>query len=351
MNLKLLVDNGKNDKSIPLPGNTFVIGRADDCQLRSRSQAVSRHHCVIQNENGAVIIKDLGSNNGVFVNNIRLSKDGSQTLRHGDRVVVGPHRFIVQTAANDTSAVGGNSLELSSVQSQNIAYTDTDTSATALVGTKLPAGVASDEDGVNVEVNINGVVQRITKKKLFALARQGKIHPDDLVIIGGTKFFADSFEGIVFGQPGQPLPEEKSQISNPNVAADGTAPEPFPFDDIGADVPVVFAHRNERPLRELWNALDISFGRVYDRKGNAATITLLKGIYFLVALGLAFVVLLFLVNAGIKINDEVQKSGNVAAKVQEFTIFFTIVAVGSFMLLAVLRFLFEMLIQGFGDNE
>ena len=95
MEVKLIVAGGKQaGKEIPVPGPKFLIGRAEDCQLRPQSDLVSRHHCAIVLAEGEVSIKDLGSRNGTFVNDQRV--EAERVLKTGDKLKVGPLEFEVQ---------------------------------------------------------------------------------------------------------------------------------------------------------------------------------------------------------------------------------------------------------------
>lgn len=79
--------------------NEFTIGRVSDGQPimpdidLSTSQAfaagVSRLHAVIKREGVRIIIMDLGSANGTYVNGKRISPNVEQTMRHGDIVALG----------------------------------------------------------------------------------------------------------------------------------------------------------------------------------------------------------------------------------------------------------------------
>jgi len=94
MEIKLVVANGKNiGQEIPVTGPKFLIGRADDCQLRPRSDVISRYHCVILVEEAFLAVRDFGSKNGTFVNDEQVM--GEQELRHGDRLRVGQLEFDV----------------------------------------------------------------------------------------------------------------------------------------------------------------------------------------------------------------------------------------------------------------
>lgn len=95
---RLIVEGGKYDGRklrLPLHG-TIVVGRDQDCQLRLASTAVSRHHCQFMLDGPALRIRDLGSNNGTWVNGERISE--TVELKPGDRIQVGPMRLRVELA-------------------------------------------------------------------------------------------------------------------------------------------------------------------------------------------------------------------------------------------------------------
>lgn len=92
--LRLKVVEGKHaGKEIAVQGKKFLIGRAEDCQLRPGSDLISRHHCVIMVEEGYIALRDFGSKNGTYINGDRVC--GEQELKVGDRVKVGPLVFEV----------------------------------------------------------------------------------------------------------------------------------------------------------------------------------------------------------------------------------------------------------------
>lgn len=92
MKLKLRVIQGASpNQEIDIPVAKFLIGRGEECHLRPKSPAISRHHCVIFTANGQASIKDLGSKNGTFVNEERI--EGLQTVQTGDVIAFGPLAF------------------------------------------------------------------------------------------------------------------------------------------------------------------------------------------------------------------------------------------------------------------
>ena len=70
-----------------------MIGRADDCALKPRSEMISRYHCAIVTEEGYAGVRDLGSKNGVYVNGERVY--GERELTNGDALQIGPLQFEV----------------------------------------------------------------------------------------------------------------------------------------------------------------------------------------------------------------------------------------------------------------
>lgn len=80
---------------IPLEKAILLIGRQADCDVAlTSSRKVSRHHCAIAVVNNSVMIRDLGSTNGVSVNGQRVSRVTCISL--GDEVAIGDVRFRLQ---------------------------------------------------------------------------------------------------------------------------------------------------------------------------------------------------------------------------------------------------------------
>ena len=92
MGVQLVVAAGSRaGQVIPVVGERFVIGRADDCNLKPRSELISRYHCEIFLKGGEVFIRDMGSKNGVFLNEAQITE--TKQLNNGDKLVVGPLEF------------------------------------------------------------------------------------------------------------------------------------------------------------------------------------------------------------------------------------------------------------------
>lgn len=72
---------------IPLRGVTFRLGRNADNDIRLEDNSVSRHHAQIhRGPDGAYVVSDLNSLNGVFVNGRQVQ---SSQLKEGDKLEIG----------------------------------------------------------------------------------------------------------------------------------------------------------------------------------------------------------------------------------------------------------------------
>ena len=74
-----------------------LIGHAVDSHIRLHHHSVSHHHCDIDFFNGSVLVRDLGSVHGTFVNGTRIQES---TLKPGDHLAVGMLTFLVQRCAD-----------------------------------------------------------------------------------------------------------------------------------------------------------------------------------------------------------------------------------------------------------
>jgi pSer/pThr/pTyr-binding forkhead associated (FHA) protein len=92
VSLKVLSGNHEG-KLIPVKDEKFFIGRSDSCQLRPKSDSISRRHCAIVQKDGRVLLLDLKSRNGTFVNDKQLLADKAKVLKSGDRLKIGQLEF------------------------------------------------------------------------------------------------------------------------------------------------------------------------------------------------------------------------------------------------------------------
>lgn len=105
MKVSLIVVQGKPEgKVIPLVTPRFRIGRGEGCHLRPNNEQVSRNHSEVELTDEGVILRDLGSRNGTYLNNQRLEPNRDHVLKNKDLVQVGPLTFAVSIQGVEVAA-------------------------------------------------------------------------------------------------------------------------------------------------------------------------------------------------------------------------------------------------------
>jgi pSer/pThr/pTyr-binding forkhead associated (FHA) protein len=84
--LVVLDEQGSKVQTVQLNG-TLQVGRAEACQIQLPDTYASSFHARIFNRDGSWYIEDLGSTNGTYVNQRRITAPAE--LRAGDRVKIG----------------------------------------------------------------------------------------------------------------------------------------------------------------------------------------------------------------------------------------------------------------------
>lgn len=99
---KLVVVSGESQArqyDLQLP---TVIGRSRTTDLRIGHPLVSRQHCEVFEANGILMVRDLGSLNGTFVGETRIS-EGPMPMKPGDLLSIGPITFRAVYRAGQTA--------------------------------------------------------------------------------------------------------------------------------------------------------------------------------------------------------------------------------------------------------
>jgi hypothetical protein len=87
----------QSSRTIVFDGRPLTIGRASDNGVVLRDGRASRHHARIDGRRGSLVLSDLGSTNGSFVNDRRVD---SIALGEGDRIRVGTTTLLVEAIAD-----------------------------------------------------------------------------------------------------------------------------------------------------------------------------------------------------------------------------------------------------------
>ncbi|MCA9904662.1 MAG: FHA domain-containing protein [Anaerolineae bacterium] len=108
---KLLWENpntGSREELLLAEGASVTIGRADSNDIVVKEQRISRQHAVINYRDGVFMLSDLGSANGVFVNDIKVERPFP--LAAGDVVRLLPLELRFESAYVDVGQVDNTTL-------------------------------------------------------------------------------------------------------------------------------------------------------------------------------------------------------------------------------------------------
>ncbi|HUQ79120.1 MAG TPA: FhaA domain-containing protein [Patescibacteria group bacterium] len=94
----------RSSRTIEFDGRPITIGRAPDNGLVVRDGRASRHHARIDGRRGSLVLTDLGSTNGSFVNDRQVE---SIALGEGDRIRIGTTSLIVEAVRLDPRVTTG----------------------------------------------------------------------------------------------------------------------------------------------------------------------------------------------------------------------------------------------------
>ena len=83
--------------------DSFIIGRSQDCDIMLDDSSLSRNHASLHLQNNTWIIRDEGSRNGTFINNLKIDTASSTPLAHLDVIKMGIYeiRLALQEFSED----------------------------------------------------------------------------------------------------------------------------------------------------------------------------------------------------------------------------------------------------------
>ena len=84
--------------SILLDKPILLLGRHPECDIQIESRKISRRHCCIAQVSDYLVVRDLGSTNGVRINGVRVLEG---RLGEGDELTIGTLRYQVNWNAGE----------------------------------------------------------------------------------------------------------------------------------------------------------------------------------------------------------------------------------------------------------
>jgi len=121
----LIVLTGKHKgKRVRLTDAETVIGRDETSKIRVATHEVSRQHCLLILTSEGVLVRDLGSRNGTFINGIPIAEE--TILNPGDSITTGPMTFELEGVEGDKKPAAAIPLASTSAKSKKDSKTSDD---------------------------------------------------------------------------------------------------------------------------------------------------------------------------------------------------------------------------------
>src|SRR5688500_14509663 len=88
-----ITSGAQSGRTIVLELGTYRVGRAEGNEVSLSESSISSHHCELTISEFGIVVLDLGSTNGTFINGERITKG---TAQNGDSLRLGDIEFHVE---------------------------------------------------------------------------------------------------------------------------------------------------------------------------------------------------------------------------------------------------------------
>jgi anti-anti-sigma factor len=91
-------------QTVPLAGDQLTCGRSRENYLVLGDPSVSRRHARFERRPDGVVLGDLGSSNGTYVNDESVPPESPRPLHDGDRLTIGAYTFTLRLVSRPARA-------------------------------------------------------------------------------------------------------------------------------------------------------------------------------------------------------------------------------------------------------
>lgn len=99
-----VLTEGFSGMSLEVKPEKATVGRLDDNTFCLPEPSVSSHHCELWTKGDDIVVKDLGSTNGSFINELQLAAEKEAVLRPGQVLRLGQIQLRFETGKKQTDA-------------------------------------------------------------------------------------------------------------------------------------------------------------------------------------------------------------------------------------------------------
>lgn len=128
----VLLSQGLTGKTHDLNADKTTIGRVEDNTFAITEPSVSSHHCEVLLRGSDVVIKDLNSTNGTYINGEKIA--GESVLKPGQILRLGQIEMRLETDTSTSAPAGPNKRHMDSTMVIQRGVSLTDLEAGARVG-------------------------------------------------------------------------------------------------------------------------------------------------------------------------------------------------------------------------
>lgn len=121
----VILSQGHTGKTLELKVDKTTIGRVEDNTFPITEPSVSSHHCEILLRGTEVVVKDLDSTNGTFINGEKLT--GEAVLKSGQILRLG--QIELRLEAESPAAAAKNPADSTMVMQRGVSLTELETGA------------------------------------------------------------------------------------------------------------------------------------------------------------------------------------------------------------------------------
>lgn len=101
----VVITAGFSDRAFEITAEKASLGRVDDNKFSIPEPSVSSHHCELYAKGDDIVVKDLGSTNGSFINETQLAPEKETTLRPGQVLRLGQIELRYETGKRQETQV------------------------------------------------------------------------------------------------------------------------------------------------------------------------------------------------------------------------------------------------------
>lgn len=164
----VILSEGMTGRTHELNVEKTTVGRVEDNTLHIAEASVSSHHAEILLRGSDVVVKDLNSTNGTFINGEQIT--GEATLKPGQILRLGKIEMRLETATTASAAASRKSTDNTMVMQRGVSLTDLEQGARSTSFDTAGKGFAKKTNQVNKWFLIGGIIIGVVILAIVAYA-------------------------------------------------------------------------------------------------------------------------------------------------------------------------------------